>query len=220
MKLKWCAVTYQTDRCIVEDSSKLRGYIGTLYPEHLLLHHHVDGTRFLYTYPKVQYKIIEGAAIIIGVNQGADILRRIAGEVTELKLGENTYRVTGFQMNQQEVEFGRCRNPVKYHFLTPWLSLNPKNYVTFKNGEDWRTKKELLNKILVGNILSMSKGLDYVVRDELCAHSLLKKTQVFYKAISHDGFTGVFRINFLLPDLIGIGKGVSQGFGTVQKIER
>lgn len=32
------------------------------------------------------------------------------------------------------------------------------------------------------------------------------------------GFKGTFAVNFDLPDLIGLGKSVSRGFGTVRKI--
>lgn len=31
------------------------------------------------------------------------------------------------------------------------------------------------------------------------------------------GFKGTFAVNFELPDLIGLGKSVSRGFGTVQR---
>lgn len=32
------------------------------------------------------------------------------------------------------------------------------------------------------------------------------------------GFKGTFVVNFELPDLIGLGKSVSRGFGTVRRI--
>lgn len=32
------------------------------------------------------------------------------------------------------------------------------------------------------------------------------------------GFMGNFKVNFELPDYIGLGKGVSRGFGTVRRI--
>jgi hypothetical protein len=37
------------------------------------------------------------------------------------------------------------------------------------------------------------------------------------KSVEMLAFLGTFRINFLLPDHIGIGKSVSRGFGTVER---
>jgi hypothetical protein len=34
------------------------------------------------------------------------------------------------------------------------------------------------------------------------------------------GFEGTFAVNFELPDLIGLGKSVSRGFGTVKQVQR
>ena len=33
------------------------------------------------------------------------------------------------------------------------------------------------------------------------------------------GFSGEFKVNFNIPDFFGFGKGVSQGFGTIVKVD-
>lgn len=120
-------------------------------------------------------------------------------------------------MNQINTELGTCREDNQYGFLTPWLALNHCNYQKFQNPVSWKDRKELLNSILVGNILSMCKGLDFVVDKKLYVHSSIDEGSAEYKGISHACFTGEFRVNFRLPDFIGLGMGVSQGFGTVKK---
>ena len=35
--------------------------------------------------------------------------------------------------------------------------------------------------------------------------------------ITHVGFVGKFKVNFKIPDYLGLGKSVSRGFGTIKK---
>jgi len=81
---------------------------------------------------------------------------------------------------------------------------------------DWKEKKNFLNNIMIGNILSMCKGLDFVVDKKQYAHSYLDDETVKYKGVDIIGFRGEFRVNFKIPDFFGLGKGVSQGFGAVK----
>ena len=220
MSLRILVTIIKTDKPFKENSSKLRGYIGNTFSQYTLLHHHVGENEYVFSYPKIQYKIIEGTPIIVGIEEGANILKEISDDLHEIKLTKNTYKIKSIQMNQMDAEFGKCRENIKYKFLTPWLPLNPQNYKKYMEIKDWKERKEFLNNILVGNILSMCKGLDYVVMGKLYAHSLLEREKVSYKAIPHLGFTGEFTLNFKIPDFMGIGKGVSHGFGTVKRIEK
>jgi hypothetical protein len=133
-----------------------------------------------------------------------------------LKLGNSVYKVASIQMTQKNTEFGPCRENNHYKFVTHWLALNPANYEKYKGISDWKEKKEFLNGILAGNILSMCKGLDYVVDRKLYVHSRLDDEEVEYKGVPLIGFTGEFRVNFQIPEFFGLGKGVSQGFGVVK----
>ena len=216
MHLKTLILILNTDRPIKEDAAKLRGYIAGRFKEYPILHHHIEEAGYLYTYPRIQYKQIEGTALILGIEEGADVLKNIADDLTELKLGKSKYKVESIQMNLMNADFGPCRANNQYKFLTHWLALNPANYENYKVIRDWREKKEFLNGILVGNILSMCKGLDYVVDRTLYVHSRLDDEKVEYKGVPLIGFTGEFRVNFRIPEFFGLGKGVSQGFGVVK----
>jgi len=217
MKLKIIVVALKTDKPVEEDTSKLRGYIGKKFPQYILLHHHTD-KGVLYTYPRIQYKIIEKTPIIVGIEEGAKILKEIVDELQELKLGRKMYKIQNIIMSQFNADFGKKREMIKYKFLTPWLGLSQKNYAIYKSKKTWKERKELLHSILVGNLLAISKSFGYTVRGKLYASAFFNSCVVKYKAIPHAGFTGEFRVNFILPDYIGIGKGVSHGFGTVKKI--
>ena len=62
-------------------------------------------------------------------------------------------------LQEKEVDIKPSSEEKHYKFITPWLGLNQVNYQKYSNLTEWKDKKELLNKILVGNLLSMSKGL-------------------------------------------------------------
>jgi len=215
MILKTLILILKTSEPVKEDASKLRGYIGNEFKDYPILHHHMEEAGYIYSYPKVQYKIIGGTPVIVGIEEGRDVLKKISDDITELLLGHNTYRIENIQMNQRNAEFGDCRENHHYKFLTPWLALNPDNYQNFEKIVDWKERKIFLNRILVGNILSMCKGLNFMVDRRLCVHSHLENVNAMYKGVTHIGFMGEFRVNFKIPDFLGIGKGVSQGFGSV-----
>lgn len=215
MKLQTSYLVLNTDKPVPENASKLRGYIANKFSEYPILHHHIKEVGLLYTYPRVQYKVISGTPSVLGIEEGAKVLKKISDDLNELELGNNTYRVTQRALYEQEVEVKPDRKNHQYRFITPWLALNQDNYKKYKELRDWKEKKEFLNGILVGNILSMCKGLGIVVEKRLHLHSHLDAEKVEYK-VPLTGFTGEFRTNFVIPDLFGLGKGVSQGFGIVK----
>ena len=214
--VKVLVLVLKTNHVVTEDASKLRGYIANRFKEYPILHHHIEQVGYLYNYPRVQYKILEGTPVILGIEEGAEVLKNISSDLTEARLDKGVYSVESIQMTQLNAEFGPCRANHQYRFLTPWLALNPSNYAKYNGMTDWKVKKEFLNGILVGNLLSMCKSLDYVVNQKLYVHSRLDDETVTFKGVSVIGFTGEFRVNFQIPDFFGLGKGVSQGFGVIK----
>ena len=78
----------------------------------------------------------------------------------------------------------------------------------------------MLERILVGNIISMSKGLGYTVPGQIEANIFdLRKIHTKLKGTHMLAFLGTFSVNFEIPDYWGIGKSVSRGFGTVKRLK-
>ena len=214
MILKILRLTLHSDAPMRGDAAKLRGFFATSFNDYALLHQHVTD-RLIYKYPLIQYKMLQGSPLILGINEGADVLKEIYDKFDEIKLGESRYSIMERGVSVKSEEFGCTEEIHSYRFATPWLALSQDNYRRFQNssGEE---KRELLRRILVGNILSASKGLGYVAKehirlevgrmqDEIC---LLKGTKV-------TGIRGEFTATFAIPDLMGLGKSVSRGFGAV-----
>lgn len=218
MKIKTSYLVLKTDAPVQENSAKLRGYLGSRFPEHPLLHHHIQDAGYLYTYPLVQYKVLEGNACILGIEEGADVIKEISDQIENLVLGSSVYQVDEGVLYQKEFNI-QMGSESQYRFLSPWVALNSNNYQKFSSMRSWKDKKLFLNNILIGNILSLCKGLGIIVNRKIYVHSKLENEMIDFKGIPMAGFSGEFTVNFELPDFFGLGKGVSQGFGTIKRIK-
>lgn len=212
--LKILRLTLHSDAPMRGDASKLRGFFATSFNDYALLHQHVID-RLIYKYPLIQYKMLQGSPLILGINEGADVLKEIYDKFDEIVLGESKYRIMERGVSVKSEEFGCTEEIHSYRFATPWLALSQDNYRRYQNASR-EEKRELLRRVLVGNILSASKGLGYVAKehirlevgrmqDEIC---LLKGTKV-------TGIRGEFTATFAIPDFMGLGKSVSRGYGAV-----
>jgi hypothetical protein len=74
MHLKTIRLTLKSARPVEEAAAKLRGFFATYFSQYALLHQHIDVDKLLYRYPRIQYKILEGAAIVLGIEEGAEVL--------------------------------------------------------------------------------------------------------------------------------------------------
>lgn len=206
----------KTDTKVSSNASKIRGYIGNEFMEYNLLHNHY-GKNYIFSYPKVQYKLVDNKILILGINEGGEVLKKIFSDLNYLEL-DKKYYISEKSIHEKIFDIKPTIEENHYKFVTPWIGLNTKNYQKFKKMNEWSDKKRLLNNIIVGNILSLSKGLGIIVNKRLYAKSFLNEEFIKYKSIKMNAFTGEFKIHYDLPDYIGIGKGVSQGFGCVKKI--
>jgi hypothetical protein len=211
-------IKFKTDASVKEEATKLRGYIAQHYRDIPHFHHHT-GKKFDYNHPLIQYRIIDGSPLIVGLRQGS-ILLQLMDSFSELKLGNNTYRILETKSETIPTEIGSTCKLISYSFLTPWLALNEKNYEKYQMLGSWGKKKELLEKILIGNIISMSKSLGYTVPAPIEANiHHLKEVKTSLKGTPMLGFLGNFSVNFEIPDYWGIGKSVSRGFGTLIRMK-
>lgn len=217
MKLQTFTLTLASTRPIRGSASELRGFFATRFNEYTLLHQH-SADKLIYRYPLVQYKMIDSKPMVVGINEGAEVLKQIYDKYEEIKLGENVYEIVEKGISVANQEFGIAENVHIYEFATPWFALNQENYIKY---HDMKAvdKNEILKKTLVGNLLSMSKSLEYQVPDRIeCELSVnIRKNRL--KGVSMMTFVGNFSTNFIIPDYLGIGKSVSRGFGAVRQVQ-
>jgi hypothetical protein len=216
MILHTFTLTLGSTRPIHGSAHELRGFFATKFTEYTELHQHI-ADKFIYRYPVVQYKMINGVPTVIGINEGAEVLKQIYDEYDEIRLGENTYSIVERSISIKDEEFGISDKIRTYEFVTPWLALNQKNYKKFYLLKGKPERDEFLRKILIGNLISMSKSLGYDVPGQIKCDTLVRFRKDRLKDVSVMAFSGGFHANFMIPDYLGIGKSVSRGFGAVKQ---
>ena len=212
-------LSFKTSKTLnFSDTVRLRGFISRIFSNNILLHNH-DNESLRYSYPRVQYKVIDSHAIVLGLAEGIEALKPLA-QLNRIVIGHEDIHIDDFEIIEDKSPLGILSNHQPYSFLTPWLALNEKNYEKYQKLGTWAKKKELLESILIGNIISMSKSLGYTVPEPIKANIIsLKEVQTKLKGTPMLGFLGTFSVNFSIPDYWGIGKSVSRGFGTIKRTD-
>jgi len=199
------------------DAHKLRGYFGNLFKTHSeILHNHYENGDSKYEYPKVQYKVLKNIPVLIGLEQGADLLNKLFFEIKELKINDKVIEICSKNIKNCDVDIGYCDELLQYSFSTLWMALNQKNFKKYSVLEPTEQKK-MLNRIVVGNVLSFFKQMNLLLNKDqrLMANTNLHTKYTHFKGQKMLAFEGDFFINAKLANHIGIGKSVSRGFGSV-----
>jgi hypothetical protein len=199
----------------------LRGVMAALFPDNVLFHHHGRGDSLLYRYPLVQYKIIDGLAMILGIGPGAYALTQINLLDTKIVLGKESYRVLAQELACTRNRVGLLEDFLGYRFLSPWLALNESNYQKYIRMGSKEKRLRFLAGVLIGNLISLSKGIDYTIPGKILVNPVrLKESPAMLKNTPMLGFTGMFTMNFEIPTYWGLGKSVARGYGALQQTNR
>ncbi len=199
------------------DAHKLRGYFGNLFKEHSpLLHNHYETGELRYKYPLVQYKVLNGVPTLVAINEGAELLTQLFLKIKELQIDGEHYPIFSKNIENRRVEVGYSKQLHDYAFATYWMGLNQENHKKYLKLSP-ENQEAFLNNILVGNILAFFKGVGLFLSQDQRIMTKVRVTQktTKYKDKEMIAFDGSFVANVLLPSGIGLGKGVSRGFGTI-----
>lgn len=217
MELEYILLKYDDVKMDRRDTPKLRGYFANKYNDYIELHNHKDDN-FVYKYPIVQYKVINDRPILLGLKkEGIDIVKKVFFDNDRLIIDTKEYDIYEKNINVYQEKYGLTQEIHKYKFITPWIGLNQRNSKEYKKA-NIIDKETILNKVIVGNLLSCSKYLGYTVEDQIKVKSNLKELAVNFKGVKMSGFKGCFYTNFIIPDYLGLGKSVARGFGTVKRL--
>ena len=200
-----------------EEISFFRGAMICLVGVDKVLFHDHEKNGLRYSYPLVQYKIIEGKAAIIAIGGGvASVEAAISCVGKTLQVGRRKALFNVVDTQLQRCLITITENTHIYR-LSHWLPLNQNNYGVFSTLESLREKCTMLERLLIGNILSFAKGIGVYFDEEIKVSivDIEKAEQYLFKNVKMLGFDVVFRTNVLLPRYVGVGKGVSLGFGMI-----
>ena len=136
-------------------------------------------------------------------------------DLDELVVGDTVFPIQSKSIKNKNVEIGLCENWHYYRFVAPWMALNQKNHREWEQAGD-EEKGRMLRGILTRNMLNFYKAagtwLDGRLEPEL---KVERELGTHFKNVGMTAFTGQFKVKALLPDLIGLGKSTSRGYGTI-----
>lgn len=194
-----------------------RGAVINSLDNKLLLFHDHDGDKYRYGYPLIQYKRIKGCAAIFSLSEGAEEIGEFfsSGNFT-LQLGNRTIEAKIANISPLLFNIQEWDKSFRYR-ISRWIPFNGDNYAKYQNIEGLADRITFLEKILTGNILSMAKGLNIWLKNQVTC-KIMKISEPFLvtvKSVKMVCFNAEFETNVSLPDYIGLGKHVSIGYGIV-----
>lgn len=199
---------------------KFRGAVIATLGQHAdpEFHNHTsDG--FIYTYPKIQYKRINNKAAIVCINKGADLVAKfLTANPSVIQIGDREVELILNQVKADLCIVQRWEDAF-YYTLRKWLPFNSDNYKEYLASEAVADKIALLERILTANVLSFAKGVGVFFDKEISCRILDLEEPVVtnYKGVKMMSFDILFKSDVTLPDYVGLGKGVSVGFGMVKR---
>ncbi|MBI3271906.1 MAG: hypothetical protein HYZ53_23135 [Planctomycetes bacterium] len=207
------------DRPFVGGGEALRLAVTAARPDRTELHGHGPVGEPVYRLPPVRYLVRRHVPVLVGIGDGLPVLEELfRNRPPVLRMGGAVYTVLGADMEESVERFGATVGPVSYRFASPWLALNQENHTRYL-GLDPLARRDLLVRILVGNLLSTAKGVGVFVNTRLRAELRLRPVLATLKGMGMLGFLGRAQFNFELPRWWGLGKSVSRGFGIVERLQ-
>lgn len=203
------------DKFSKSSAKALRGYFGNFFRNIIEFHNHLDQITFNYKSPSIQYRVIDGNLSILGINEGGDILLK---SIERIKLDEIKLDGIDNKIEEKEIKITFPELEIKderydYKFESFWIALNEENYKKYQKGE-FSLDNQLRNNILEFFKLSGVQATKRIIAvGEFEEHKIIEKDTVIL------GFTGTFKTNVNLPDLIALGKRKSVGFGIIKRIK-
>ena len=213
-------VGFQPEAFRASDIPRLRGFISRIFPEYSEIHNHTENGGFRLVYPELQFKFVNKEPLIVAHGSGFRILLEIFNKIGYLEINHRRIEIVEKSIQAREEMLGLDDKFSRYRFVTPWMALNQSNFEEYKK-LDPIEKEQKLNRILWGNLRALAHAFDYWIEDQdamkVSGHFKMKAVQ--FKGRSFSAFTGEFTTNFQIPELLGLGKQVARGFGTVEKLK-
>ncbi len=130
MNIEKTEIWITTEKALdLSDGRAVRGFFGNLYRNRPEFHHH-SGNNLIYSHPLIQYKMIGRSALIVGLKEGAYLLKAIP-KLDHIEFHHRKYAILEQELKPSTVFCGLTPEPIHYRFATPWVGLNEKNHVEY-----------------------------------------------------------------------------------------
>ena len=182
-----------------------------------LFHDHI-GDKLRYRYPLVQYRESGGYASLFCLGDGVEAVESLlcAASSAEVRIGRREEKLLVDSETRRTDELVLSDEVQEYN-IHRYLPLNQENYAKYKATDSIVDRYQMIEKCLVGNILSFAKSMGMFFEQQIKVKILdVANTHEYtYKKVRMLGFDLRFKTNVVLPRYIALGKGVSIGFGEI-----
>ena len=206
-----------TDQPFTHTGSHLRGTLVHQFPDRQRLHGHNDEGQ---PQPaQIRYLVRNRVPCVVGLDVGRRDLLELYDTVEELVVPNESYRVTGKELIEVPLEIGPAPGLHTYRFVTPWIALNQSNHEKFRSLSSSDRKRQLLESIAVGNVLTAARAAGVTLpREPRVEVRLVDWSQRPIEVTGQKllGFKAVMVTNLRWSPWLGLGKMVSKGFGLLE----
>lgn len=180
-------------------------------------------TGYHYRYPKIQYKTrnfknqLQPLLVCIGdcVEEAHKFFSQADWTIT-IRDRKHNLQIARMEVDQFNL---RVYDQDFHYNLFSWQALNPENYRQFQNMDSLSERIQFLETLLKNHILAFAKGVDWWIDQPVVVKitNLRREKFMSFKRNKVQCFDLSIKTNVFLPEYLGIGKGVSKGFGTIRK---
>ena len=204
-----------TDKPVRKTAYQVKGVFMRQYPNEPIIPM-LDGTyRDKFLYPRVQVKVLDEQIYLIGIHEAMDSVLSLSKTLKELNFGNITFEIQDFDIEEYNNQCIVSNNIMKYRFVTPWVALNRitgKKYKFLSN----KDKPSFLSKLLGQNLLFLANEFGVTINEDIATK--VKVSNLSPKRVDEHkwgSFKGEFITNFKIPNYVGIGNGITRGFGAI-----
>lgn len=188
--------------------------------EHTIFNNHLGDDKFVYQYPLIQYKKVGTSPSIFCIESGVDEIHKLFEQRSwTIQVYGEKHNLKVDRVDLKNIRLNVWERMFEYNIWN-WQALNEENWLKYLQLETMVEKIAMLEKILIGNIISFAKGVEWDIEKPIKLTIKDVKLERFSKMkdIKVKTFGVQFRTNVSLPNYLGLGKGVSKGFGIVKNI--
>ena len=204
-----------TDKPVKKTAYQVKGVFMKQYPNSSAIPM-LDGRyREKFLYPRIQVKILNEQIYLVGIKEGADPVLEMTKELELLNFGNITFNVLDIDVEESIDQFKHVDQLLRYRFVSPWVALskNTQNRYKFLKNKD---RTAFLNRLIGQNIVFLAREMRVELNDKV--YTKLRLDSLFPKPVHENdwgSFSGEFQTNFVLPNYIGVGNGITRGYGAI-----
>jgi len=214
-EIRTVAVRIFTDKPVRKTPYQVKGVMMNQFPDEEIVPM-LDGSyRQKFLYPRVQVKILNEQIYIVGINEGVDSIKAIAKKMDFLDFGNITFQILNNEIEEHQNRFQPVSKLIRYRFVTPWVALNQTTGYRYRNLNN-ADRVNFLNRLLGQNIVFMAREMGMELEENIFTKVTL--SSLFPRQVDENNwgaFDGECRANFVLPNYLGIGNGITRGYGTL-----